>query len=371
MRGGSHDDIYIVGDAGDRVIELAAGGRADEVRSSVSYRLAAQVEQLTLTGTGRTDAAGNDLANIIVGNANANVIDGKGGADRLKGGAGDDSYLVDHAGDVIVEAAGGGTDAVTSSVSLVLADHVELLTLAGAAGIDGTGNRLANVIVGNANANILDGKAGADRMEGGAGNDVYQVDDSGDLAVEAADAGVDTIVSTIDLTLSANVERLTLSGRAQIGTGNGLANQIAGNAYANILDGADGADLIAGGEGGDSLHGGTGLDALTGGAGADRFHFETALGSDNVDRIADFLADDDTIYLDRTIFAGIAADGRLAASAFHVGAQAADALDRIVYDQATGRIFYDADGLGGAAATLFARIEAGTALTNADFYAVG
>ena len=77
---------------------------------------------------------------------------------------------------------------------------------------------------------------------------------------------------------------------------------------------------------------------------------------------------DDTILLDRAIFTELAADGELAASAFRNGTAAADANDRIIYDAATGRIFYDADGdAAGADAILFATVTAGKPLTNADF----
>jgi Ca2+-binding RTX toxin-like protein len=110
---------------------------------------------------------------------------------------------------------------------------------------------------------------------------------------------------------------------------------------------------------------------MTGNAGADSYYFDTAPGAANIDRITDFSGPDDTIRLNRTIFSGIAAPGSLPASAFAQGTAAADANDRILYDSATGRIFYDADGAGGAAAILFARVTAGTVLTSADFFGYG
>ncbi len=81
-------------------------------------------------------------------------------------------------------------------------------------------------------------------------------------------------------------------------------------------------------------------------------------------------AGDDTIHLHRSVFVGLPS-GRLAPSAFAAGTAAQDADDRIVYDQATGRIFFAADGSGGGAAVLFATVSAGTALTAADFLAYG
>ena len=136
------------------------------------------------------------------------------------------------------------------------------------------------------------------------------------------------------------------------------------------MSGGDGIDAINAGAGNDDLFGGTGSDDLTGGTGADRFRFDSALSAaTNVDDILDYSVVDDTIFLDRDVFTGIAANGTLAAAAFRAGTSAGDADDRIVYDAATGNIFYDADGLGGVAQILFATVTPATALTNADFNA--
>jgi Ca2+-binding RTX toxin-like protein len=119
--------------------------------------------------------------------------------------------------------------------------------------------------------------------------------------------------------------------------------------------------------GADTLIGGTGGDTLTGGTGDDNFVFDTTPGGGNVDDITDFAVANDTISLDRAIFTGIVANGTLAASAFRTGSTAVDGDDRIIYDSATGEVFYDADGVGGVAQILFATVDPGTALTNADF----
>ena len=137
-----------------------------------------------------------------------------------------------------------------------------------------------------------------------------------------------------------------------------------------MLDGGAADDTLDGGGGGDDLYGGFGDDTLNGGTGLDKFFFDTALNASlNVDDILDFTVADDTIFLDRSIFTGIAANGTLAATAFVNGAAAADASDRIIYDSATGNIFYDEDGTGATAQILFATVVPGTALTNADFSA--
>ncbi len=250
------NDTYIVDNAGDTIIELAGEGR-DLVIASVSHTLGAGVEDLTLSGTGAISGTGNDLDNVLTGNSGANTLDGGLGADTMVGGAGNDTYVVDDAGDVVDEATAGGsgTDTILATISFdlgsagVLGD-VERLTLVGTGNIGGTGNGLANVITGNAGNNLLDGNGGSDTLAGGLGDDTY-VTDGGDTITEATDAGIDTVISSVNLTLGANLENLTLVGGAVTGTGNALNNVITGNALGNTLSGGLGDDTLAGGLGDD------------------------------------------------------------------------------------------------------------------------
>lgn len=112
--------------------------------------------------------AGNDLLRGDFGN---DVLIGGAGIDSMEGGTGNDLFYVDVVGDRVVELANGGTDRVISLASHALATNVENLTLAGSGAINGTGNTLANVIVGNAGANLLTGGAGNDAITSGAGAD--------------------------------------------------------------------------------------------------------------------------------------------------------------------------------------------------------
>ena len=178
--GGLGDDIYTVDNAGDGITENLSEG-TDKINSNVTYTLSANVENLTLTGALAINGTGNDLTNSLTGNAAINVLNGGAGNDTLNGGAGADSligglgndtYTVDNAGDVVTENLGEGTDKINSSVTYVLSANVENLTLTGAAAINGTGNDLANVIIGNTAANQLDGGAGNDTLDGGLGNNV-------------------------------------------------------------------------------------------------------------------------------------------------------------------------------------------------------
>jgi Ca2+-binding RTX toxin-like protein len=143
--------------------------------TAASYILAANVEHLTLDGTGDIAGTGNTLANTLTGNVGDNTLDGKTGADTMIGDAGNDTYVVDNIGDVVDESGGNpaDVDTVNSSISFSLATlgALENLTLTGSAAISGTGNILANHIIGNAGANKLLGDAGNDTMEGGAGAD--------------------------------------------------------------------------------------------------------------------------------------------------------------------------------------------------------
>ncbi len=251
MSGGAGDDTYIVDNTADTVMEASNAG-TDIVLSGVSYTLSANVENLTLTGTGNTMATGNSLANIVIGNAGNNVLDGAAGADQMYGGAGNDTYIVDDAGDSVAENAGEGVDTLQSNISYQLSDNVENLKLTGTANVNATGNVLGNVLTGNAGSNVLDGGLGADTMAGGAGNDTYVVDNVGDTVTETLNAGTDQILSGVTYALSANVENITLTGILDINaTGNELANVLVGNSGANRLDGGAGADAMSGGAGND------------------------------------------------------------------------------------------------------------------------
>jgi len=310
----------------------------------------------TLRGDGGANAlSGQAGADKLYGLAGNDTLDGGRGADRMEGGEGADTYYVDNAGDVVIEANVTGVDTVNASVTFSLAgQYVENLVLTGLGDINGTGNSLANRLTGNAGANDLDGAAGADTMTGGLGDDDYYVDNVGDRVVETQNQGLDRVYSSVTFSLAGqHVERLALTGSASInGTGNSLDNRLVGNAGANVLDGGGGNDRIAGG------------------AGADTFAFTTALKASNVDTITDFVATDDTIRLENGVFVGLAA-GALAAGAFYAGAAAHDSDDRIIYDQASGSLFFDRDGTGGAyAAVRFAILENHAAVTAADFVVV-
>jgi Ca2+-binding RTX toxin-like protein len=170
------------------------------VRTGLStYVLAANVERLAGSSAAGQRLTGNALDNVITGLGGADTIEGGLGADQMTGGGGNDVYGVDNAGDVVIEAAGGGTadEVRTSLAAYTLTANVEILRGTSAAGQSLTGNTLDNVISGGSGADVLNGGAGADILAGRAGNDVYVVDNAGDRVLETAGQGVDEIRTTL------------------------------------------------------------------------------------------------------------------------------------------------------------------------------
>jgi Ca2+-binding RTX toxin-like protein len=189
-----------------------------------TFALAALVASTIIGTAGPDSLIGTVVNDTINGLAGNDTLDGGAGADRLIGGLGDDTYVFDNPLDVAIEDAAAGTDTVRSSVNHVLSANVENLILAAGAGaIDGTGNVLANTLTGNESRNTLDGGAGADTMRGGRGDDLYIVETSGDVTLEDANAGVDTVHASVSHLLALNVENLVLTGDGAIeGRGNAL-----------------------------------------------------------------------------------------------------------------------------------------------------
>jgi Ca2+-binding RTX toxin-like protein len=189
------------------------------------------------------------------------------------------------------------------------------------------------------------------------GNNTYIVSHSSAIILERAGEGTDTVLASLSYTLQAEVsiEQLrTISdaGSAAISlTGNNIVQSIIGNAGNNIIDGKGGSD------------------SLWGLGGNDTFAFDTALGPGNVDRIYDFDPATDSIRLDDAFFRGLSLGG-LSQGAFASGSAATQADDRIIYDSTTGKLFFDPDGIGGAAQIQFATLNPGLGLTSADFFVV-
>jgi Ca2+-binding RTX toxin-like protein len=226
LEGGLGNDTYFVDDPDDRVIEPANGG-IDTVRSSISYALGANLENLWLTGTDAISGIGNALDNLLFGNAGNNLLDGGAGTDTV-------SYA---------HAAGGVTVSLaTSDPQDTGGDGIDTLL-----NIEGLiGSPYADKLTGNGLNNTLDGGPGADTLIGGTGNDRYFVDNPNDKVVENANEGNDMVLSTISYVLGPHVENLRLLGTAGIfGIGNNGNNSLIGNDGDNLLDGGGGIDGVS------------------------------------------------------------------------------------------------------------------------------
>ena len=236
MVGGLGNDFYFVSIVGDSIVE-GVGEGTDQVRTALAaYTLAANVEQLVYTGGGTFSGTGNTIDNVIFGGALADVLSGLAGADTLIGGAGNDTliggagaantlqgglgndtYYVSAGGDTVFELVGEGTDQVVTDLSsFLLAANLENLFFNGVGAFVGTGNGLANLIVGagsadtlaglggddtlvgNGGADLLQGAAGLDLINGGLGNDTVDGGTGADLFLfdsALGPANVDTVQS--------------------------------------------------------------------------------------------------------------------------------------------------------------------------------
>jgi hypothetical protein len=172
LYGGDGNDV-LEGWGGDDT--LYGGGGDDDMNGDFAFRF----------------PGGNDT---LYGGDGNDRIDGGIGADLMYGGAGNDTYYVDNSGDVVIEAPNEGTDVVRSEVSFVLGPNIENLVLAerfefDTQATDGTGNDLANVLVGQSGNNVLKGLGGNDTLIGGEGDDTLDGGDGFDTALFSAPVG--------------------------------------------------------------------------------------------------------------------------------------------------------------------------------------
>ena len=261
----SGDNTIIIDHRGQSSVLFAMPGSIINLPSylvSVATDYETATDNIWVRGADHVRVYGGQAADTISGLGGSDILDGGLGADLMRGGAGNDTYMMDEAGDQVIEATGEGADIIYSAVSYSLTDTSEvesLSTLSWQAtdAINLVGNYLNNALMGNAGANHLNGALGADVMIGREGNDSYIVDDAGDVIVEAAGQGIDSLFSSVSYRLGANadVEILsTINWQATNGialTGNGLANTLHGNAGSNQLDGGGGNDIMYGREGND------------------------------------------------------------------------------------------------------------------------
>jgi Ca2+-binding RTX toxin-like protein len=270
---------------------------------------------------------GNDN---LVGTDAGDVLVGRAGADRLDGGNGIDtaSYATDEGGVFVNLSLGQGFGNAAQGDTYVSIENV-------------VGTAFNDFIIGDPGVNRLEGGAGNDTIIGGLGADVLIGGD-----------GIDTL-SFEDNSGTVFVDLLAGKGynnAAQGDTFSGFENVIGG-----LFD-----DTIIGDNGANRIDGAMGADTLVGNGGADTFVFSYApgatspFGSPNVDTIFDFVSGEDKLEFNAAAFGGGLTPGMLDASAFVLGTQAQDANDRFIYDQASGKLYFDVDGAGGQEQVLVA-----------------
>jgi Ca2+-binding RTX toxin-like protein len=371
-------------DADDRIIYNSTTRQifydADGNGSGAAQLIATLQSGATLVATdiavegssGPAPIVGTEGNDTLTGTNGHDTIDGRGGNDSLSGQDGNDSLI------------GGDGD-----------DFLD--------GLSGSIHEF--------NYTVEDPAAGtADTLTGGLGNDTYRP--SGEDILSDS-GGTDTVIAAdMNWTLGAGFEHLVLNNDVSesgvTGIGNELGNHISVTYAGSRLEGrggndtligasGPGTDLLFGGEGNDfldgdrehdELDGGAGNDTLvagrdedddrlTGGAGADVFYvpdfvFDEFQPDRGADFITDFVSGTDLLEMEGREFDALGPSGRFAAgdARFHAGTAAHDADDRLIYDAATGDLFYDADGTGSQAAMIVLNFSPGTALGATDFSVV-
>ncbi|KQU91036.1 hypothetical protein ASC78_18800 [Variovorax sp. Root318D1] len=326
--------------------------------------------QSVLVGSGgNDDLNGNAGSDLLIGGDNNDDLDGGAGNDVLRGGAGNDD----------INGGAGTEDLIDFSEPTVGAGITFTLTQSsGNTVFNGPGSlgndtyRNIEGVIGTAVADTLTGSASNDILRGGGGNDTL---DGAGGAGDLLDFSDGTAGLTFTLTQSSSTTSFNASA-AGLGTdsyknfegviGTAFADTITGSASNDQLRGGGGNDVISGLAGDDRIAGGTGADILTGGTDNDTFVFDSAPNA--VDSVTDFdasgsVGSGDLVELSLGTFTALstASGSTLSAAEFASsdGGGAGDTVGagvHVIYDSATGNLYYDADGLSAANRTLVATL---------------
>ena len=424
--GGGGADSFVFRETGtanaDRISDFASGSDKIVLDASVMSALGASGNFAAGDARFSANSSGTaqDASDRIIFNTNTKQLfydaDGNGsGAAALIATLQSGSTLA-AADIVVVNGGGGGGGGGGGSGGQTINGTAGNDSLVGTAGPDTINGLGGNDTLDGANSPFAGTDPEIDRLDGGLGDDRFIVDNAADVLSDAG--GIDTIVAiNIDWTLAAGFEHLIFRNETEIrqtGIGNDLANDmsgvfvllegrggndtlfgaggadgfgtpsilrggegndlITGQGEGDILEGGTGNDTINGGPAAATLNGGAGNDLLTGGDDADTFVFDVAPGAANADRIADFASTVDTIRLDGGAHANVGPSGAFAAGDARFWSSstgtAHDADDRVIYNNSTGQLWYDADGSGGGAAALIATLQGAPPLAASDIEVV-
>jgi Ca2+-binding RTX toxin-like protein len=170
ISGGIGED-KIIGGAGNDLLDGGNGKDTLEGGTGDDTIFGGADKDVLNGGDGNDNLDGGISDDNLSGGAGNDTLTGGTGADKMSGGIGDDTYFVDNNRDLVLEVVDLGIDLVNSSVSFVLGNNIENLTLTGTGSVNGTGNILANILIGNDGINRLLGLAGNDTISGGGGDD--------------------------------------------------------------------------------------------------------------------------------------------------------------------------------------------------------
>lgn len=420
--GAGNDVIYYLGTASYGSDRIDGGSGIDTLNYFSAYKgvmvdlAAGTVRGGDVSGTGSATVVSienvtgsEEGADRIAGNSAANWISGAGGDDDLRGGLGNDTVRGNADNDDIMGGSGNdyldggfGSDTVNggSGNDYLVGGYEQPEALVGA----------SDTLIGGDGNDTLDGwstnatwsDAYADYLNGGLGDDYYRVDRFDDVLSDAG--GTDSVAATISWKLGPGFEKLFLTQAGLLGIGNGLDNVMSGPSDTRIegqggndylivysssqayggagndtiegdgswLSGQDGNDrLIAFPWSGSDMVGGRGRDTLIGSVGMDRFFFGETPGTVNADVVCGFVPSEDQLLFDNEMFTALGSagswsvgDGRFYAAANATSGH--DSNDRLIYNTASGKLYYDADGSGGGAALIAATLEAAPTLSAAD-----
>jgi Ca2+-binding RTX toxin-like protein len=355
------DDRIIFNTSTRQIFYDADGNGSGAAQLIATLQTGATLVATDITVEGSGPIVGTDGNDWLDGTVGDDTINGLGGRDTIHGGDGDD-----------VMDGGSGND-----------------FLNGGEGADTFIGGEGNDTLYSENSPDDGDDFHVETLDGGLGDDYYIVDNANDVLIDAG--GIDTVqVWTMDWTLGAGFENLDLASGPTESSLTGIGNELDNHmslSFGGALHGRDGDDTLVAGDpdggenhlfgdaGDDWLFGGTSFDVLDGGAGNDTlvgqtadfdeigedFAFSAAPGSANADLVVNFDGFDQ-LRLDGTVMTELGVPGRFDSDdeRFHAAADATgghDADDRIVYNTATGELFYDADGSGSAAAQLLATLQ--------------